>query len=118
MAKHADAHDAHRPNVKLFMAVFAALLALTGITVWISTFRLQRHEAVALGLLVAAAKAGLVAAVFMHLWGENRFVHRVLCVAAFFGVLLALVLIDARWTLPRLAQRAPVAEQHPDEGGR
>lgn len=108
-----DRSGDHRPNVRLYLGIFAALLVLTGVTVLISKFHLPRPQAIALGLLVAALKASLVAAVFMHLWGENRFVHRMLYVTLFFAALLVLPLIDGRALLARLTSRMPVAEQHP-----
>lgn len=111
-----SAHDEHRPNVKLYIAVFAALLALTLVTVIVSKFHLPRPQAIALGLAVASAKAGLVAAIFMHLWGEQRLIFKILLVTAFFGSILILPLLDCALILPQATQRMPVAEQHPHEG--
>lgn len=117
-AGHSTEHDEHRPNVKLFAMVFGALMVLTGLTVFVSTFRLPRHEAIALGLAIAAVKASLVAAVFMHLWGEKVLIHKMLYVTGFFGFLLIVSIID--FTLlsssPKMLNHPAVADQHPDEG--
>lgn len=116
MAKHAPAaasHDEHAPNVKLYMAVFAALMVLTVVTVWISKFHLSIGQAVALGMFVASVKAGLVAAVFMHLWGEKKLIFYALGITVFFGAFLVIGLIDARLTAPSITQPVDVKAQGP-----
>jgi len=110
------AHDAHRPNVKLFVAVFGALMVLTGVTVLVSKFHLPRPQAITLGLIIALVKAGLVAAIFMHLWGENKLIHRMLCVVGFFAAMIIIPIIDFTLLSSRMIDHAPVAAQHPDEG--
>lgn len=111
-----SAHDAHRPNVKLYVLVFGALMVLTGLTVVVSKFHLPRPQAIALGLLIACAKASLVGAIFMHLWGENKLVHKFIYVTAFFGAFLILPMIDFVLLAPKMAHRNDVAAQRPDEG--
>lgn len=112
------AHDEHRPNVKLYMAIFAALLFFTGLTVAVSKLHLPRPQAIALGLFIATIKAGLVAAVFMHLWGEKKLIAKILIFAAFFAVTLVVIdVLDAVWLMPQATSRMAVADQHPDEGG-
>lgn len=114
MAKN-DAHDEHRPKVGLYLLIFGALLALTCLTVVISKFHLPRPQAIALGLLVAGVKASLVGAVFMHLWGEHKFIHKILGVVAFCASILVIVLIDCGIAVGRLTDRVSVAEQRPAE---
>lgn len=125
MDKHkegrAHAHDVihadeRRPDVKLYLGIFAALMVLTGLTVLVSRFRLPRPQAVALGLTIACAKASLVGAVFMHLWGEKGLIHKFLYTAAFFGALLIIPLIDVVLLAPKIQHHADVAAQHADEG--
>ncbi|MDE2491526.1 MAG: cytochrome C oxidase subunit IV family protein [Elusimicrobia bacterium] len=118
MSKASNAeHDAHRPNVKAFMIVFGALLCLTLLTTAVSRMHLEHAAAISVGLLIAVVKASLVAAVFMHLWGEDRLIHRILYAVAFFAVfLVSLPLMDAHLLTPLKTDRAPVASQHPDEG--
>jgi cytochrome c oxidase subunit 4 len=55
------------------LAVFAALLALTVVTVLVSYVDLGLGNVV-VALLIASAKASLVALFFMHLKGESRLV--------------------------------------------
>ncbi len=113
MADHASAHDDHAPNVKLYMAVFAALMVLTVVTVWISKFHLSIGQAVALGMFVASVKAGLVAAVFMHLWGEKKLIFYALGLTVFFGAFMIIGLIDSRLTSPKVTAPVNVKEQGP-----
>jgi len=111
------AHDEHRPNVKLYIAVFAALLFFTGVTVVISKFHLPRPQAIALGLFVAAIKASLVAAIFMHLWGEHKFIHKMLYIAFACGAIMIIPMIDFMIVGARTTMPIAVADQHPDESG-
>jgi caa(3)-type oxidase subunit IV len=113
MAHDTHAHDEHAPNVKAYLGVFAALMILTCVTVWISKFHLAKHEAVALGLLVAGVKASLVAAVFMHLWGEKKLIFYALGLTVALGSGLAVALIDSRLTDSRRYGAVDVAAQQP-----
>lgn len=124
MAKRKEAHahshdvvhaDVHRPEVKLYAGVFVALMFLTGLTVLVSKFHLPRPQAITLGLLIAAVKASLVGAVFMHLWGEKHLVHRVLIGAGIIGSLMVLVMIDFLVLRPRMLDHANIAAEHPAE---
>lgn len=74
------------PNVKVYLAVFAALMALTVVTVLVSYWHLPMLLAVALGMAIATLKAGLVGAVFMHLKGEKALIYWLLVVTVFFGI--------------------------------
>jgi cytochrome c oxidase subunit 4 len=89
-AGHVDAH------VRAAMVVFGALLALTATTVaawaWLD---LSVPMTIALALLIATVKGGLVACWFMHLISEKRLIYWVLVLTvAFF---LVLILVPA-WT--------------------
>ena len=70
------------------IAVFAALLLLTVVTVLVSYVDLGVGNAV-VALLIASAKASLVALYFMHLKGESRLVRGFALVPILF---LALIL--------------------------
>jgi caa(3)-type oxidase subunit IV len=90
--------DPHRaPDTKKALVVFAALLGLTLVTVALSTLHLPRPVAIALGLSVAAIKASLVLAVFMHGLQERRVLRVLLGLT---GVLLLLVLLLPWLTSP------------------
>jgi cytochrome c oxidase subunit IV len=85
-------HDDISKHVRTYLVVFAALAALTIVTVGISYLHLPTKAAIALALAVAITKGGLVAAVFMHLIDEVRAIYQVL--------LLTLVFFAAVMTLP------------------
>lgn len=86
-------HDAVG-ETRSYLAVFAALLALTVATVGAGALGLSGGAAIAVGLLIATAKAALVAVVFMHLLRERRLVHIALAFTAVFCAgLFALTLL-------------------------
>ena len=65
--------------------VGAILLAFTGITVALSYVHFGTQKAnIAVAMLVATLKAGLVAAIFMHLAAEKRLIYRILIFTGFF----------------------------------
>jgi len=76
-------------SLRTGIAVFAALLLLTVVTVLVSYVDLGLWNAI-VALLVASVKASLVALFFMHLKGESRLVWGFALVPIFF---LALILI-------------------------
>lgn len=79
---------------RTYLAVFAALLLLTAVTVLVSYVDLGLMNGV-VALLIASAKASLVALFFMHLKGESRLVWGFALVPIFFlALILAGTLID------------------------
>jgi len=86
MGHHADIDR----QVKTYILIFVTLMALTIVTVAISRLHLPVHLAVAIALIVASVKGGLVASYFMHLISERKLIYWVLgfTVAFFFAVLL------------------------------
>ena len=85
---HDDHHDVSK-HVRKYLMVGGLLLAFTLITVFLSYVDLGSMKAnVAVGMLVATFKAGLVAAIFMHLSAERKMVYRILIFTAFFVLVL------------------------------
>jgi cytochrome c oxidase subunit 4 len=85
-----------KKSVRTYMTVFAMLMAFTIITVAASRFHLAVPVAITVALIIAAMKGSMVAAVFMHLSHEKRFVYgTLLLTAAFFLVLLLLPLFTS-----------------------
>jgi cytochrome c oxidase subunit 4 len=124
---HGDGED-HVPHVlplKLYLGVFAALLVLTAVTVWVSYFDFgDLNIVVALG--VAMAKASLVAAVFMHLAFDKKFNLVVFLIGVLFLVMfLGFTMADTEYR--ELADRieaerardytAPFVDGKPDLAG-
>jgi len=88
MSDHAVDIDRH---VRIYITVFAALMALTIITVAISRLHLPVPVAITVALIVAIIKGSLVACYFMHLISEKKLIYAVLAITAvFFVALLAL----------------------------
>lgn len=88
-----QAHGAHASQTRAYMAVFVALMILTGLTVGASELghkmEWSRQAAIWVGLAIAAAKATAVALIFMHLRQEQRIFY----VVAIFPFLLVAILI-------------------------
>src|SRR6266571_2716327 len=77
------AHNVQK-HVRGYLMVGATLLAFTAITVALSYVNFGTQKAnIAVALLVATFKAGLVAAIFMHLAAEKRLIYRVLIFTGF-----------------------------------
>jgi len=70
---HPHAADVDR-HVRAYIAVFVALMALTFLTVWVSSLGLTVKLAVGVALGIATVKASLVAGVFMHLSTEKKLI--------------------------------------------
>ena len=72
---HVHAGDAHAVDVRGYLMVFGALMALTLLTVAVSYLDLAMTPTVLLALAIASLKASLVAVFFMHLKGEKPMVY-------------------------------------------
>ena len=93
---HAGMHHAADidKQVRIYIIVFVALMALTLITVAISYLHLPTAMAITVAVLVATIKGSLVACYFMHLISEKKLIYAVLAItAAMFLPLLALPVI-------------------------
>jgi caa(3)-type oxidase subunit IV len=78
-----DSHDV-RKEVKIYIGIFVALAVLTVVTVGVSYVEWGVSLGVAVGLLIATVKAGLVAMFFMHLKAERAMIYWVLYLTVFF----------------------------------
>jgi cytochrome c oxidase subunit 4 len=88
MPMHVDA-EAVRKSVRTYMMIGAALLVFTGITVAANYLHLSVPAAITLALIIASIKASMVAAVFMHLNHEKRWIYgSLILTVAFFIVLM------------------------------
>ena len=85
----------HVVNVRPYLIVFGALLALTIVTVSVASLNLSEGTTVLVAVSIAAIKATLVALFFMHLKGEKPMVFWPLgLTAVLFAALFAFLL----WT--------------------
>ena len=82
-----DDHVAHNvaKHIRGYLMVGGTLIVFTALTVFLSYVNFGTMKAnVAVAMLVATFKAGLVAAIFMHLSNEKRMIYRILMFTAFF----------------------------------
>ena len=77
-----------RKHVRIYVTVFVALMALTLITVAISTLHLGTTAAILVALFIASLKASLVAAYFMHLISEKKLIYAALTLTVVLFVVL------------------------------
>lgn len=99
MAGHADAHDhlpthGHVTPLSVYLAVFAALMVLTVVTVLVAYVDLgQFNKVVALG--IAGFKAVIVVLYFMHVKHASRLTKVIVVSGLFFlAILMALTMLD------------------------
>ena len=79
-----DDHDVSK-HVKKYLLVGVVLLVFTLITVALSYVNFGSQKAnMAVAMVVATFKAGLVAAIFMHLSAEKKLIYRILIFTGFF----------------------------------
>lgn len=110
---HSEAHKASHhsdaehvaASVWKYKLLFFGLLFLTLVTVGLSYVDFGSHFwNFVVGLFVATVKAGLVAAIFMHLWGEKVTVWRFLVLTCIFVAgLFALSLLAHNDPIPSTA---------------
>jgi len=83
-AGHDHDHDVSK-HINKYLMVGGLLMVFTIITVALSYFDFGSHKAnIAIGMLVATFKAGLVGAIFMHLSAERQLIYRILIFTTFF----------------------------------
>jgi cytochrome c oxidase subunit IV len=83
-----SAHSTSSP-LKMYFAVWIALLAGTGLTVYAATLDLAPYNA-AVALGIATIKATLVALFFMHVWHAGEKLIKVVVIGALFFLVLLL----------------------------
>jgi cytochrome c oxidase subunit IV len=81
-------HKSAQPTT--YFLIFAALLALTGLTVWLGGQELGSWHA-PLGLAVAAAKSSLIIVFFMHVLYGTKFTWIIIGTTLFFLAVLLIV---------------------------
>jgi cytochrome c oxidase subunit IV len=88
MSAH-HSHDTHdiQKDVKKYLMVFYALLVGTVITVGAYFIHFESMAiTIALAMLIASAKAFLVAGYFMHLISEKKMIYSILAMTVFFVI--------------------------------
>jgi len=81
-------------NYKTYLLVWASLVTLTGVTIYVAGIDLGRFGVTA-NILIASLKAGLVVQIFMHLRNESRFLKIMLLMALLsLTVIIVLTFLD------------------------
>jgi cytochrome c oxidase subunit 4 len=83
--------DKTRKTVRMYMAIGAALLVFTVITVAVNQVHLAVPAAITVALIIATMKGSMVAAVFMHLSHERKWIYGALLLTVFFFIVLMAV---------------------------
>jgi caa(3)-type oxidase subunit IV len=112
---HADP-DAIKKSIRSYMIVGALLLVFTAVTVAANQLHLAVPMAITVALIIAATKGSMVAAVFMHLSHEKKWIYGALLLTVVFFVVLLFVplLTTADGIGTRIAQ--PAAHAGAGEG--
>lgn len=77
-----------KKQVRIYISVFVALMALTVVTVAISYLHLSVAASITIALIVASIKGFLVASYFMHLISERKVIYVTLVLTVMFFVVL------------------------------
>ena len=105
MSSHSHEEGGFHPHINplwVYMAVFGALLVCTVITVLAAQLPLKdllgeqkRIVALVIAMAVAIVKATLVAAIFMHLWYDNKFYFLLFTLSVLFlGIFIIFIYFD------------------------
>jgi len=90
-----DTPEAIHAETRRYIVVFAALAALTVLTVAVSYLHLYLDMAmgvaVLLAMVIASVKAALVAGYFMHLLNERKTIYAILALTIFFFSLVMIL---------------------------
>jgi caa(3)-type oxidase subunit IV len=96
---HSDP-EAIRKSIRSYGIIGGLLLVFTAITVAANQFHLAVPIAITVALIIAATKGSMVAAVFMHLSHEKKWIYgALLLTVVFFIVLLFLPLATVSDTI-------------------
>lgn len=106
---HDDHGFAHVMSPKMLIGVWAALIALTGITVWTASMNLHPFDLV-IAMIIATVKALLVALFFMHLLYDRPFNGLVFMLSfVFAATFVSFSMFDTGLNQTVIAQRSEVA---------
>jgi len=99
MSDHPDDISKH---VRGYLIIGGTLILGTILTVLASYIDLGHHWNIVLALVIATAKASLVALFFMHLISEKQMIYTVLAFTTFFFIGLMFLTVGAYFNYPAL----------------
>lgn len=89
-----------KKSVRAYFMIGAALIVFTGITVGANLVQFAVPIAIAVALIIATIKGSMVAAVFMHLSDEKKWIYgSLILTAVFFAVLMTVPLFTTMDTI-------------------
>src|SRR5215216_3686240 len=87
---HSDP-ESIRKSMRQYWMVGAALFVFTGITVAVNQIHLAVPAAITVALIIASMKGSMVAAIFMHLSSERKWIYAALLLTLLGFVVLMMV---------------------------
>ena len=87
----------HVSSPKFYVLIFAALMVLTAVTVWVATLDLGPANDI-VAMAVAVVKATLVVLFFMHVRYSTRLTGLTVVASLFWLALLLLITLSDYWT--------------------
>jgi caa(3)-type oxidase subunit IV len=109
--------EAVKKSVRSYFTVGALLLVFTALTVAANQLHFAVPVAITVALIIAIAKGSMVAAVFMHLSHEKRWIYgALLLTVALFVALILLPVLTTADTTGRHLQTPALAHETGQEG--
>ena len=93
----ADAHEAHGPTRSTFVTIWLVLAFLTVVELFVPHVYAapwNQHTKMILLVLLAVSKATLVAAYFMHLKWEKRWLRWIAAMPVYMGIFAVLLMCE------------------------
>src|SRR3954468_24090119 len=87
---HSD-QESIRRTIRTYWMIGAALFVFTGITVAVNQVHLAVPLAITVALIIATMKGSMVAAIFMHLNHEKKWIYGALVLTVVFFIVLILL---------------------------
>jgi cytochrome c oxidase subunit 4 len=112
---HSDPAEVKK-TVRKYFVIGAALLVFTGITVVANLIHLAVPLAITVALIIAMIKGSMVAAVFMHLNHEKKWIYGSLMVTVVFFIVLLFVPFLTVWDTFGTHISVPGAPAHGESG--
>ena len=103
-----------RTSLRKYVMIGAALLVFTVVTVAVNRVHLVVPLAITVALIIACVKGSMVAAVFMHLSNEKKWIYGALLLTAiFFAVLMSVPLFTVMDSIGKPQPAIGIGEHTP-----
>jgi cytochrome c oxidase subunit 4 len=112
---HGKDHVPHVSPLSLYIKTWLGLMVLTVITVAVSQVDLGTTTNLIIAMLIATVKAGVVAALFMHLTSDKKF-HTVILLSSV--VFLAIFVIFTKFDTDARGRAEAIEQQRPHDSAK